>query len=257
LELAKIADVHDPPISPFAVTLVIACGALAQDAPQDAENCKDSTLITRMPGSTIHSCEHKEFEQFQVRTGTNEDGEAIGKQLEGEYWSWDYGNREGVSGIQYFETSRPLSKAGFAIDRSGSPIHTVKEMQQEVTAHASHLRDEISKSGHVAVYGIHFETGKAAILPDSEPMLAELQKLLEQNDSLKIRIEGHTDNVGQKAANQALSERRAQAVPGWLTAHGIDAFRLGSKGFGVARPVADNSNEEGRGKHRRVELAKM
>jgi outer membrane protein OmpA-like peptidoglycan-associated protein len=109
----------------------------------------------------------------------------------------------------------------------------------------------------MAIYGIQFETGKAAILPASEGVLAEVQKMLEQNESWRIRIEGHTDNVGQKAANQTLSDKRAQAVMGWLLAHGIDASRLTAKGYGDNRPVADNGAEEGRAKNRRVELAKM
>ena len=209
-------------INRLSVLAFLLSAALAAFA-QDAENCKDSPLITRMPGATIHNCEHKEFEQLDVRTGTDKDGEAIQKHLEGEYWFWDYGNREGVSEIQVFRNfETALRKAGFAIDWSGSPnlltahkgdtwysldnkgdfyyqyIVAVKAMQQEVTADAAQLQDEISKSGHVAVYGIHFETGKAAVLPDSEPVLAEVQKLLEQNASLKVRIEGHTDNVGQQ-----------------------------------------------------------
>jgi len=265
-----------------ALVLLFVFSAASSVRAQDAENCKDSMLITRMPGATIHSCEHKEFDQFPMRTGTNQDGEAIQKNLEGELWSWDYGNREGVSEIQVFRNfETALRKGGFTIDWSESPnlitahkgstwysldnkgdfyyqyILVEKAMQQEVTADASQLQDEISKSGHVAVYGIQFETGKSAILPESEPVLAEVQKLLEQSGSLRIRIEGHTDNVGQKAANQALSERRAQAVMGWLIAHGIDASRLSAKGFGDAKPVADNSTEEGRAKNRRVELAKM
>ena len=85
-------------------------------------------------------------------------------------------------------------------------------MKQEVTADVSSLSDEINKSGHVAVYGIHFDTGKATLLPDSENVLGEIVKLLQQNADLKLRVEGHTDNQGNAAANQALSERRAQAV---------------------------------------------
>jgi outer membrane protein OmpA-like peptidoglycan-associated protein len=130
-------------------------------------------------------------------------------------------------------------------------------MQQEVTADASQIQDELSETGHMTIYGIQFETGKAAILPASEGVLAEVQKMLEQNESWRIRIEGHTDNVGQKAANQTLSDKRAQAVIGWLLAHGIDASRLTAKGYGDNRPVADNGREEGRAKNRRVELAKM
>jgi len=107
------------------------------------------------------------------------------------------------------------------------------------------------------VYGIHFDTGKATILADSGQILGEIVKLLQQNPDLKLRVEGHTDNQGNAAANQALSEKRAQSVLAWLTAHGIPAARLTAKGLGQTQPVADNGTEDGRAKNRRVELAKQ
>jgi hypothetical protein len=81
--------------------LALSAGSLrAQD--QDAEGCKDSAIITRMPGSTIHSCENKEFDQAKMPLGTDKDGNAKEKTAEGEFHSWDYGTREGVSEIQVF-----------------------------------------------------------------------------------------------------------------------------------------------------------
>jgi len=80
--------------------------------------------------------------------------------------------------------------------------------------------------------------------------------MMQQDPTLCLRIEGHTDNQGNVGANQTLSEKRAQAVVAWLTANGVQADRLTAKGFGQTRPVADNSTDEGRAKNRRVELAK-
>jgi outer membrane protein OmpA-like peptidoglycan-associated protein len=130
-------------------------------------------------------------------------------------------------------------------------------MQQEVTADASGISDELNKSGHVALYGIHFETGKATILPDSESVLGEVAKMLQQNPEIKVSVEGHTDNVGSAASNQALSEKRAQAVVAWLSSHGIAASRLAAKGWGASKPVEDNNTEDNRAKNRRVELVKI
>jgi OOP family OmpA-OmpF porin len=250
--------------------------------PKDAEGCKDSSLVTRFPGGVINSCENKEFEQADFPLGSDKNGNAITKHLEGEFHSWDIATHDGVSEIQVlrnFQTA--LKTGGFVIDYVSSPdvlvahkgntwiqieskgtfyyqtIVTVKDMQQEVAADASSLSDEINKSGHVAVYGIHFDTAKSAILPDSGQILGEIVKLLQQNPNLKLRVEGHTDNLGSAAANQALSEKRAQAVVAWLTTHGIPAASLTSKGFGQAQPVADNATEDGRAKNRRVELAKQ
>jgi len=265
---------------------LLLCGALslavqtayAQD--QDAEGCKDSTLITRMPGSTIHSCDNKEFDQAKMPLGNDKDGNPKEKTVEGEYHYWDYGTREGVSEIQVFRNfETALKKAGFTLDYEESPgtitahkgstwywlqnsgsyyyqtIVVEKQMEQEVTA--GNLADEINKSGHVAVYGIHFDTGKASIQPDSESVLEQIVQLLQQNPDLKLRVEGHTDSQGNAAANQALSEKRAQAVVAWLTGKGINGTRLVAKGFGAAKPVADNGREDGRTKNRRVELVKM
>jgi outer membrane protein OmpA-like peptidoglycan-associated protein len=264
------------------VALLLAAGVRAQDERKDAEGCKDSPLITRFPGSIINSCENKEYEQADFPLGTDKDGNAKSKHAEGEFHSWDIATREGTSEIQVFRNFQTAIKsAGFTIDFESSPeqivahkgktwifidnrgtyyyqtIVTEKEMVQEVTADASSLNDEINKSGHVAVYGIHFDTGKSAILPESEDALKQVLALLNQNPDLKLRVEGHTDNQGVSAANQALSEKRAQAVVGWLVANGVDAARLTAKGFGQTKPVEDNSTDEGRAKNRRVELVKQ
>lgn len=80
--------------------------------------------------------------------------------------------------------------------------------------------------------------------------------MLQQDPDVKISVEGHTDNVGSAASNQALSEKHAQAVVAWLTSHGVAAARLKAKGWGQSKPLADNGSDEGRGKNRRVELVK-
>ncbi len=262
----------------FIFVLLFATMSWAQDddTPKDAEGCKDSPLITRFPGSIIHSCDNKEYEQADFPLGETQ------KHLEGEYHSWDIGTREGTSEIQVFRNfQNAIKSAGLTIDYANSPeqivahkgdtwifidnrgsyyiqtIITTKQMNQEVTVDASSLSDEINKSGHVAVYGIHFDTGKAAISPDSENVLDQIAKMLQQNADLKLTVEGHTDNQGNAAANQTLSERRAQAVVAWLSAHGVQASRLKAKGMGQTQPVADNASEDGRAQNRRVELVKQ
>ena len=239
-----------------------------------------------MPGSTLTVCEHKEFDQIKVPLGQNKDGEDVERTLEGELSHWIYEPREGVSQIQIFRNfQNAIKSAGWTIDYnspSDDPLNLVayksntwfwlinpgnggyeqfivviQGMNQEVTADANALANEIKKSGHVAVYGIHFDTGKAAILPDSGKVLGAVLKLLQDNADLKLHVEGHTDNVGAKAANQVLSQKRAQAVVGWLITNGVDPSRLTAQGFGDSKPVADNSTDEGRAKNRRVELAKQ
>lgn len=128
------------------------------------------------------------------------------------------------------------------------------EMKQEVTA-SSEMLDALNKSGRVALY-INFDTGKDVIKPESQPIINEIVKLLKENPSLNLSIEGHTDNTGDMAGNQRLSEMRATAVMNAIVAKGIERKRLNAVGFGRTKPIADNSAEDGRAKNRRVELVK-
>jgi OmpA-OmpF porin, OOP family len=129
-----------------------------------------------------------------------------------------------------------------------------KKMTQVVTA--GQLADAISKQGFATLY-INFDTNKADIKAEDKPALSEVVTMLNKDKTLRISIEGHTDNVGNGAANKSLSEKRAQSVMAALTTGGIDAKRLQAKGFGSEVPVADNRSDEGKAKNRRVELVKM
>jgi outer membrane protein OmpA-like peptidoglycan-associated protein len=127
-----------------------------------------------------------------------------------------------------------------------------------VTVDAAAMAREISKTGHIAIYGIHFDTNKAELKPESRAAIEEIAKLLKSDAGLRLLVVGHTDNVGGFEANVTLSERRAAAVLQELTAkHGIAAARLRGVGVGMAAPVAANDTEDGRAKNRRVELVKQ
>jgi outer membrane protein OmpA-like peptidoglycan-associated protein len=86
--------------------------------------------------------------------------------------------------------------------------------------------------------------------------VSQIVTLLKQNPSLKLSIEGHTDNIGDTKSNKTLSENRAIAVRTAILSAGIAGDRLTTAGYGAERPVADNRSEEGRAKNRRVELVK-
>jgi OmpA-OmpF porin, OOP family len=80
--------------------------------------------------------------------------------------------------------------------------------------------------------------------------------MMKTDPSMKISIEGHTDNVGNAAANKTLSANRAKAVMDALVTKGIDKTRMSYTGWGQEKPVADNNTEEGKTKNRRVEIVK-
>lgn len=127
-----------------------------------------------------------------------------------------------------------------------------------VAVNAAALGNDIGRLGHVAIYGIFFDTGKAEIKPESEPTLTEISKLLQQDAALKVHVVGHTDSVGDLPMNMDLSRRRAIAVVQALAGkYGIAAGRLRADGVGPLAPVASNDSEEGRTKNRRVELVKQ
>lgn len=101
---------------------------------------------------------------------------------------------------------------------------------------------------------LRFADGKAVLLPESYPLLSQVVDLLVRTGIQRIRIEGHTDNQGDKTANLNLSKERARAVADYLIKAGLDPARLESEGFGDSRPVAPNMTPRGRELNRRVDF---
>lgn len=100
---------------------------------------------------------------------------------------------------------------------------------------------------------IHFETGSARISADSMDVLRKAAAAITRAPAgTKIEVGGHTDNSGNAASNQALSQARAEAVAKQLSSNGVDAALLSSNGFGQDKPVADNSTAQGRASNRRI-----
>ena len=271
-----------------ALLAVVLSPALAA-AQKDADGAKDHPAIPRMPGYYIESYAAQDFaaHEFEVK-----DGE---KKVEGRYWQIDYWIMKGQKAAGPLQIGRNYRNAFSAKggqlmleDMSASGGHTVLRMptgggkflwmdvhvsdrgesyqltiveeaglDKVIEVTASELTKALKEQGTASIYGILFDTGKATIKPESETTLATIADVLTKERAMKIEIQGHTDNVGNKAGNQRLSAARAAAVKTYLVqTHSIAADRLTTAGFADDKPVADNTSDAGRAKNRRVELVR-
>jgi outer membrane protein OmpA-like peptidoglycan-associated protein len=171
--------------------------------------------------------------------------------------------RPGIDVIQVED--KPMDK-GMASSRTSTPSAAGRPDAGEPNAatgtdpslDAAAMGKTLANAGQVNVYGIHFDFDKADIKAESKPQLDEIAKLLSANPGLKLRVTGHTDNIGGTEHNQLLSKRRADAIVAALADnYGVAAERLTSAGLGASLPVASNGNEEGRAMNRRVELIRQ
>jgi outer membrane protein OmpA-like peptidoglycan-associated protein len=120
---------------------------------------------------------------------------------------------------------------------------------------AAAMQKGLGETGHIALYGIYFDTDKAVVKPESQPTLGEIAKLLAGQPQLSVFIVGHTDNQGAYDYNLDLSRRRAEAVAAELVrAYRIAPQRLRTAGVGFLAPVGTNATDAGRALNRRVEL---
>jgi OOP family OmpA-OmpF porin len=120
---------------------------------------------------------------------------------------------------------------------------------------AAAMAKGLGEKGHIALYGIYFDTDKATIKPESAPTLAEMAKLLQGQPALKVFIVGHTDSQGSYEHNMTLSRQRAESVAAALvTSYRIAKARLYTAGVGYLSPVGSNASDDGRTLNRRVEL---
>lgn len=157
--------------------------------------------------------------------------------------------REGNAWIGVFVAAGPWTKIRIIEER------TMESGMVRVTADI--LKTNILKDGHMALYGIHFDTGKADIRPESAETLKEIATFLQDNPSLHIYVVGHTDNVGKHEDNMELSNKRAGVIVHELIAkYEVSPTNLQPEGVGPLAPVATNDSKEGRELNRRVEIVK-
>jgi lipid-binding SYLF domain-containing protein len=182
-----------------------------------------------------------------------------GLSLEGSTLRPDEGENEKLYGRKI--SNQQILEGDLKVPPAAQPLIAELNRYRNAGEHREHEHADIGASlgekGRVTLSNVHFETGRADLTPDSEAALNKAVAALKEHPDWRIRVLGFTDNQGSKEVNLKLSSDRADAVANWLAEHGVDRDRLGSKGYGDARPVASNSTPEGRAKNRRVELVRV
>ncbi len=269
-----------------AITILLASTLLATPAlAADKAGCKDHRLFpTRMPGYSIQDCKGEEFGVFGFFLPRGKKNPVEGRTT---FITYRIDNRKdeqsGLAVIRNYQNA--IAKAGGTVleidpqrwvnakvSSNGREVWVQVEkgngliwmslvekeaMKQHVQADAAAMAGDLSSTGHVAVYGIFFDTGSAEVKPESRLALQEIAKLLARTPALKLEVVGHTDMTGGLDANMKLSQARAEAVVKALTGeHGVAGPRLKPFGVGPLAPVASNDSDEGRARNRRVELVK-
>jgi outer membrane protein OmpA-like peptidoglycan-associated protein len=269
-----------------ALALLILAAAPAR-AQTEKAGCTDPPLFPkRMPGYVIEACKVEEFGFYEFFTAKPPKNRVEGRFTFVTYAVTDRRSEAAPLAVvrNYEAALREAGATNVAKDPNGTwwvnglvakggseawaqaekgngkiwlRIVEKKAMEQYVVVDAAALGSGLKATGHVAVYGINFDTNKAVVKPESKPALDEIAKLLKQDAALKLKVVGHTDMVGAQDANMALSQARAEAVVQALAGqYGIAAARLKGYGVGPLAPVATNDTDEGRAKNRRVELIK-
>jgi SH3 domain-containing YSC84-like protein 1 len=176
-----------------------------------------------------------------------------GLSLEGSTLRPDNKENEKLYGTQL--SNRQILSGEAQTPAAARPL--VAELNRYRNAGSGDVESSLRNKSRATLSDIHFESGKADITADSDTALNSLLGSLKDHPDWKVRVEGFTDNVGTREANEKLSSDRAEAVTKWLADHGIDRGRLSSKGYGPARPTASNKTDEGRAKNRRVEIIRL
>ena len=273
-------------LSRFIIVSLVLFSGVSLSAQQDVKGSKDHPLLSRM--QDFHISDYKESE-FDSHKFVGADKKPVS--VEGHWYYIEYRLNNGLQEPGELKLRRnvqdALRKIGGKVifDDNFNKLSTIviqkdgKEtwvevrswpsfyrlniiertiMKQEIIANADAMGDNLKNTGHVAVYGINFDFGKADLRPESDTVISQISILLKNDLSLKLYVVGHTDNAGTLDLNMKLSKERADAVVNSLTTkYGIQADRLKSFGLASLAPVASNDTDEGRAKNRRVELVKQ
>lgn len=153
----------------------------------------------------------------------------------------------------------PSTPKNVAVDSSGCPMDgdgdgVYDNVDQCLDTPAGKAVNASGCHTILSLKGVNFKTNSSELGQEAENQLNLVVDMLEQDQRIKLQVQGHTDNTGASSYNQRLSQQRAEAVVDYLAKNGINRNRLKATGYGAARPVAGNDTPQGRANNRRVEL---
>jgi OmpA-OmpF porin, OOP family len=159
-------------------------------------------------------------------------------------------------GVPDYLDKCPNTPKGVKVDERGCPLDTDGDGVPDYLdkCPGTPKGATVNEVGCWIIKDINFDFNKWDIKPKYHPNLDEAVAVMKQNPSLKVEIQGHTDNIGSQKYNLGLSDKRAKAVMDYFISNGIAKERLCAKGYGLSQPITTNDTEEGRAKNRRVEL---
>jgi formylglycine-generating enzyme required for sulfatase activity len=166
--------------------------------------------------------------------------------------SW--GSEENRMRISYRNEAYPYNSS---LDFGFRPAMADEAAVKKAGEPKADILQDLDTKGFVDIYGIYFDVNKYVVKPESYPVIDQIVTYLRENPAVRLMIEGHTDNSGDDALNQTLSENRAIAIKAEIVKKGIDAGRMETIGYGSSKPIADNKTAAGRTQNRRVTIKKL
>ena len=255
--------------------------------PRSQAEIKDHPVIRPISGFVLNDSQFENFSSYTFEFEQN--GKSIEKQVKGKYWFlyYEYQKEDRkYSKLEIIENHKQaaLEKGGTILGEDDTKLdftlpkpdggtiwahlHTwensyelyiieEKGFSRGLFFGADEMKKKLDAAGHVALYGIYFDSDKSNLKLGSEKTLIEIVKLMKNYPDLTIEIQGHTDSTGTREHNVKLSESRAETVKSFLLLYGINAPRMAARGYGPENPVAPNETEKGRALNRRVELKRL
>jgi outer membrane protein OmpA-like peptidoglycan-associated protein len=274
----------------FAAVILFPALSLAQgepdaqtDAPKlAASGCADLSVLSRLPNSVIVSCEKADSVDVTMPLKPDDQGNAQEKSVRGTYEFREYQILDDDEQEHAFDhLTQLLGIAGFTVRYSSSPstitaqnqdtwilvevngesydvrVVQMKEDPWTPVKNAQDISREIEAHHRVAIYGIEFSPDNRTILAENSKILGQVLAYLQENSGGAFDVESHTMNANGNADEDfEITRQRAQAVVGWLEAHGVAPGRLEPKALGRNKPIADNGTPLGLKRNDRIELAK-